>query len=166
MKTQEQISAEVKKYTAFEGLMQKQLDTWYASRGFTVDRTIACKQYDCLVGRFRVEEKIREGVKHDVLIEIIQDLPSKNLGWFYTCDCDYLHYVFTSENRLIKILSFRFIEFKSWLLSIYWTGKLFGEYQISTKGFGLTLNLVIPISHIPPTLLSNHTIGVEVGRLL
>lgn len=165
MKTTELRESEKKQYKVFEVLIQQQLDDWYESKRYSVDRSQACREFDCILRGQRVEEKIRNGVKHDLLIELIQDLETNDPGWFYTSNCDFLHYIFTSNGKLIRLLRFNSKFLKQWLLTTYWL-KPFGDYQVSNMGYGLTLNLVVPLADIPKELMSVYDIGIEIGRLL
>jgi hypothetical protein len=154
MKSTVQIESEKQEFYKLEREIQGLLDDWYLSRGYAVDRSLACRKFDCMLQGRRIEEKIRDGVRDDVLIEIVQDLRTNAPGWFYTTGCHYLHYVFTEQRKLALILRFRYKKFKAWLLDEYWQ-KPFGKYQVSVKGWGVTLNLVVPTVDIPTELLES-----------
>lgn len=136
----------------FEREIQKLLDEWYERRNHKIDRSRSCKQFDLIMDdKFKIEEKIRDCIRDDLLIEIVQDLVTKAPGWFTETECDYLHYVFTKDRKPIKIVRLNWPDFKVWFIE-YLSINKFIQAQISTKGWGCTINLILPINCIDPSL--------------
>lgn len=144
---------EKQEFIKFERKIQRQLDDWYKSKGWMPDRTVSCRHFDLTLNGTTVEEKIRQEIHSDILVEIIQDMVTNDPGWFYVSDAKLLHYVFAMDSNLEKLLCLNLPEFKKWLKNDWWHNHLSGSYKISTKGWGLTLNLVVPINYIPDGLI-------------
>lgn len=103
--------------------------------------------------RYAVEEKFIQGDFNEFCIEILQDMISRNPGWFYTTKADILMYVACEPKtwRPIRAFAIHWADFKKW-----WVGYL-SEHHIpkaiiSPKGYGLSLNLAIRWPQIPKTL--------------
>ncbi len=144
---------EKREFFRFERRCQALADKFYASRWHEIDRSQSCREFDCLLdGRWKIEEKFRTHAYNDVLIELIQDLKSNAPGWFYETSCDYLHYFFMGDDKIIKLFRFNWKNFSSWLIKDYLPEHTQGRYVISKKGWGITLNLSVPISDIPAKL--------------
>lgn len=139
---------------------QSILDKWYMSRGHSVDRSTSCKLYDCIIdGSEKVEEKIRGRKRDDIVIEVIQDVTTNSLGWYFETGCDYLHYVFMDSGVLHRI---KWIDFKNWWESVYLIKNKQGSYIVSPRGWGTTINLVVPISFIPSEILFTYNfMGID-----
>lgn len=149
---------DIKEFIITEKETQEMLDIWYKSLGWYADRSVACIKYDCRIGNDYVEEKARIGEFSDILVELIQDIESNNPGWFFTTGCDYLHYAFTRDRNLTRVLRIKYPEFKNWLITRYWKEKALGrhgKYLTSSKGYGLTLNLKVPILAVPLDILDD-----------
>ena len=114
---------------------QKFFDNYYRRHGWPFKRIMGeeNKKYDCVVKRngiwIKIEEKARfDNAGHDdFLVELIQDIDSNNPGWFFTSEADYIFYLTPQETLYIVDLK-----------------KLQKILPISTKGWGKTLNIVIP----------------------
>jgi len=134
----------------FERKCQKILDDYYKSRGHTVDRSKACKGFDCILdGTWKVEEKIRDREYNDILLEIIQDMETNNPGWFNETECDYLHYVFMKGENISRFIRFKWDKFRNWYIQDYLTIHSQNHCVVSARGWGVTVNLSIPINDIP-----------------
>jgi len=145
--------AEKREFFDFEKYAQMILDEYYESRSHTVDRTQSCRQYDCIIdGQYKVEEKFRQSEYGDILIEVIQNLNTNAPGWFFETRCDYLHYVFMDDSIIKRFIRLKWNKFKSWCLSDYFVSHKHNKTIISSKGWGLTVNLSIPIKDIPDYL--------------
>lgn len=132
------------------------LDKWYIGRGHTVDRTTSCKLYDCILDNTtKVEEKIRSRLRTDIIIEMIQDIKSNASGWYFETGCDYLHYVFIDAGIIYRI---KWAKFKKWYIDSYLTINKHGSYIISPRGWGITLNLIVPLGAIPNTIAEKYCI--------
>lgn len=90
-------------FTEFEKRMQSRMDDVYENMGYSVDRSTADWHKDLVLTdsygkRIKVEEKFRTGIWPDITIELLQDsayrkpFSSKQLGWFYTSESDWLIY--------------------------------------------------------------------------
>jgi len=144
-----------KEFVVREKAAQVGVDQWYASRGWTSARDKACKLFDCVLSRgvnqHTVEEKFRSRIRDDILIELIQDANTGELGWFFTTGCDYLHYIMAGEGGRTILYRIEWPGFKAWLLQ---DPKRF-EYgtKVSADGYGMTINIVVPIKVIPETII-------------
>jgi hypothetical protein len=144
---------EKQEFFDFERYAQQILDGYYESKNHTVDRTTACKLYDCIMdGVDKVEEKIRQEEHNDILVEVIQDMVTYSPGWFYETRCDYLHYVFMNDTKISRFLRIDWNKFKGWCLSKYFIDNKHPYSVISPKGWGVTVNFSIPIKDIPKYL--------------
>ncbi len=95
---------------------------------------------------YKIEEKARIGDYDDVLVEIIEDVKTGDLGWFYQTKADRLIYcLFESEESLEPYVVYVFDIQK--LKNYYFehAKELFRQSNISDKGYGLTLNIFLPL---------------------
>jgi len=142
------IEQEKKEFYEFEKDVQNILDQYYIKRNHTVDRSGACKEFDCILDdKEKVEEKIRDGLFNDILIEIIQDIITFQPGWGITTKSDYIHYVMCLNKLPIRLYRIDWKIFKPWYFDFLKTYR-HGKYIISPKGWGLTLNMLISINDI------------------
>ena len=139
-----------------ESIAQKHLDAFWKTLDVTVVRDGACKNFDALYrygdAQFTVEEKFRriESVRGDVILEIVQALESMGWGWFTKTTAERLAYVLCDlEWRPVKLYSFRFGELRRWYLTEYLPRHRMGTYVCSTYGYGVTINLSLPLKEIP-----------------
>lgn len=147
---------EKKEFFEFEKRSQAIIDQYYLSRDHTVDRSVSCVYYDCLLdGQYKVEGKIRQIERSDILVEFIQDAKTYAPGWFYETRCDYLHYVFMSEsgNSISRFVRINWSKFKDWCLNDYLKTNKHPYSIVSHKGWGITINFSIPIEEIPNQLI-------------
>lgn len=152
------MNEKIRKQTEFEKERQLVLDRFYLSKGWTPDRSGACKAFDLVLAfeskgiTSTVEEKIRAVEYPDFGIEIIQDVFSKNDGWFYTSSADLIF-----QCHYGKIYSVKWSAFKSWFRENYKdinrkkSKNKFSTY-VSVCGFGLTINIGVPWEVIPNNL--------------
>jgi hypothetical protein len=144
---------EKREYFAFEAMCQKVLDNYYLSRGHKVDRSKSCKDFDCILDeKWKVEEKFRDREYNDILIEIVQDLKTFDAGWFIKTKCDYLHYIFMKDDSIIRFMRFKWNDFRNWYLENYLSVHSNHQSIVSKKGWGVTINLSVPIADIPKNL--------------
>lgn len=128
---------------------------FYDKRGYDYHRPNK-KTHDVVINGKFTEEKYRIGTYEDVLIEIIQDMRGlggeiqKALGWFYTEHMIYFHYFMGCETGKgpRTLHRFNWSKLKPWIWKRL-EEKRFHKFQTSIKGYGLTLNYVIPIKEIP-----------------
>lgn len=143
---------EKQEFFKFEKNSQRVIDQYYAQRGHTIDRSVSCISYDCILdGKYKVEEKIRQVERSDVLVEFIQDAVTFAPGWFYETKCDYLHYIFMDETgaSVVRLIRLNWTKFKNWCLTDFLKNNKHPYSVISDKGWGITINLSIPINVIP-----------------
>jgi hypothetical protein len=132
----------------YEKQCQEQIDQYYIERlNFKPERHHSCRKWDFKFFKngklYAVEEKFRKRDFGDFLIEIMQDVPSKNMGWFYETEADYIFYVVQME----AIYIVKWQKFKNWFLQNWKSAKT--TVQKSEEGYGLTLNIAISWSKIP-----------------
>jgi len=136
--------------------MNKLMEKFYESKGCFCDWKVSDKQKDVLLTyqgkETTVELKYRfDKIFPDILIELIQDITTNNSGWFFECRADRLHYVICVDEKLKYFYDIKFNKFKAWF-SEYLTKRPSGKYIISTKGYGITLNVPVPLSDIPTNI--------------
>ena len=69
----------------------------------------------------------------------------------YKIKADYLHYIICNSSEPDYYYSFKWLKFKEFIFEyIKNTAKI--EWIISKKGFGITLNIAIPLSSIPKNI--------------
>jgi len=136
-------------------------DKFYASQGWEYHR-VGAHDFDLFVSGERVEEKFRPGIYQDIGIEILQcmkdiaNLIPKALGWFYTEKFVYLHYFMgCGENGIAVLYRIRWSDFVPWLWSWLNVGRTM-KISVSPKGYGVSLQLLIPISEIPSAIYARY----------
>ena len=109
-----------------------------------------------------VEHKYRRCPKtiwDDILVEIMQDMVSHNLGWIYVCGADSLHYVICQGEENNEHVSYYYDidmrKFKAWLFEWLKT-KRYPKYITSLAGYGITLNLAVPLDEIPEGIIKRY----------
>lgn len=145
-------------FEQFERECQPVMDMFYAQRGHEIVTRKGTKKYDLILkingaATDWIEEKFRNQVRGDLLVEMVQDFATFTRGWFYETACTHLHYVMCDETRVPFVLyRVDFPDFKRWLLASYLKSKRQPTWRLSVRGWGLTLNLVVPIKDIPADL--------------
>lgn len=96
---------------------------------------------------YKIEEKARIGIWNDLLIELIEDLKTGDLGWFYQTKADKIIYSFfeseeAEEPTTIYVLSVE--KMKNFIFENI--KELIKKSKVSSKGYGLTLNIFIPLN--------------------
>ncbi len=153
--------AEIAKAVASEKAMQPYLDSSYRDLGYSLYRC-ATKGYDLRLtdgqGRsYDVEEKILKHSYREFAIEILQDIVTRDPGWFYTTRCQWLSYSMCDQGELSYVYILDWPEFKRWFVYVHLSDKqdrerYRGRYLIESRGKGLTLNLLVPLSYVPGDL--------------
>lgn len=155
-------AAEVNTFFARERRYQPIMDRHYESRGCQVlardgkqawDAMLCCGTDDFIDF---VEEKFRNGIFHDVLIELLQDVCSGERGWFYHTECEHLHYVFCLNDVPQFYYRIWWPEFKRWFLEVWLPSKSFPASPVSKRGYGLTQNIAVPIADIPKDFIKRY----------
>jgi len=145
-----------------ERIGQKFMDPYYISRGFTVDRSTSCHEYDVMIacnGReYKVEEKYRAQDYGDLLLELFQCLEEPQLGWIYHTRADTLNYIICDKDwqpEYFYCVTWR--PFKKWLFDVI-------KHQssiktiVSPKGIGISLNMAIEWAIIPQEYWTKNTL--------
>lgn len=140
-----------------ERMMQPMADAFYTGRGHVVETRKGTQEFDLVLltkgnRRELIEEKFRGAVWDDVLVEIVQDLASGDLGWLYHCQSDYLHYFMCPNWQYIEAMyRIKWQPFRKWLIEEYMPNRRL-KFVISRQGYGLTLNISVPLRDIPDDL--------------
>lgn len=145
---------EVQAAVACERAGQPFMDSYYAGRGWSVDRREASRQFDVKLARdgkvMTVEEKYSRSMRYtDLLIEVMQAVETGQLGWLYDCQADFLHYIVVDDQctpyYLYRLPWPRFRRwFMEWLAAIYWP-----HYITSTRGIGISVSVAVEVGDIP-----------------
>lgn len=130
----------------YERDCQSVMNSHYIKWGI-VDRSGACELYDLALymesGKIvYVEEKFRQVDYGDFLLELIQDVESCNLGWFYKTKASHVFYIVALQT----IYSIDWDSFRKRFREIQEDKKLFAQTRLvySLDGFGCTINISIP----------------------
>ena len=109
-----------------------------------------------------VEHKYRyfpKTIWTDILVEIMQDMKSHNLGWIYKCGADRLYYVICQGEKNNEYVSYYYDidmrKFKAWLFE-WLKAKRYPKYITSLAGYGITLNLAVPLDEIPEGIIKRY----------
>ena len=151
-----------KPFFAFEKEMDVFMEKYYKDKGCIVHKT-GDKQKDITLSyngiETSIEHKYRKVIYDDILVEIIQDVKSNNSGWLYECGADKLHYIICQPvEGIMQPIYFHKITFKSfkdWFFRWYEVEKYPEHRTCKDKGYGLTLNVVVPLNKIPESLDEN-----------
>lgn len=137
--------------------MQPLADEFYRQWGFEIKRN-GDKKKDVTLTREgesqTVEEKYRNCYRPDILIEMVQDLSTVSPGWCVETGCDFLHYFFHNSTQLLELDRIDWTKFKPWFFKTYLPGHKIGDYVLSDKGYGLTLNIPVNKSAIPADIIN------------
>lgn len=126
----------------YESECKEVFNTFYKTKNWLCKRITgrANKFYDCLLqvdGReLKIEEKARGRDYEDLLVEIEQDTETKNPGWLYYTQADYLFYMVMKKT----IYAINMEKLKSHIEQF----KDNYNQKISIKGWGRTVNIAIP----------------------
>lgn len=141
----------------WERAMQPYMDREYRRRGYEVDRTPACRQYDVILRRggavYRVEEKylFTETRYDQMLVELIQNVADEriNPGWFYHVNAEWLIWVYCPSDHVSPPYDFWVISFPQ--LRRRLLQRLGGKKSRTEKAFfysqtpnHITLNVSLP----------------------
>lgn len=141
---------------ALERSAQQLADSWYRARGHEIVDRQGCIGWDLVLRvnnkEFRVEEKFRSGNYGDVLVEVVQDIVTGNLGWLYHTRCVWLHY-FICEGHVPQVLyRIHWPAFSLWFKDYVRDVKHL-KWVKSTRGWGITINVAVPIADIPVEMM-------------
>lgn len=160
---------EKQKFYKQEKQAQELIDKFYLSRGHEIETRKGNKHRDLVLlrggqQRERIEEKFRfNSFGRDLLVEVMQDLVSGDVGWFSETRCDYLHYVLCdNQNVPYRLYRIKWRDgFPNWYCQYLMENKK-AEAIISKRGWGLTVNLSCNWNEIPQELWSKVEILPEV----
>ena len=106
-----------------------------------------------------VEHKYRRcpgRIWDDILVEIMQDMKTHNLGWIYGCGADRLYYVICQGEINNENVSYYYDidmpKFKEWLFGWLKTEKR-PQHIKSLNGYGITDNIAVPLDIIPEKII-------------
>ena len=136
---------------------QKLIDQFYKYQGWNYDRSGSCETYDVIIEEAKVEEKFRYEDYGDFLIEVMQDVISCNMGWYYKTHAERIFYIIKDKT----LYSIDWFYFKKWLKNNYSNLRITG--RISVQGYGLTVNIAIKWLDIPRDLYK--TFDIDIGQL-
>lgn len=138
------------------------MDRWYAAMGWPVDRSGAGVAYDLVLAGRTAEEKFRFREYPDILVELVQDVASANLGWFYTCSAERLVYVWCDASGPSHCWVLDLPAFKRWCCE-HLSRRTGIAAVISNEGFGITMNVAFPKSEVPTGLYRKHDIADDLA---
>ena len=96
---------------------------------------------------YKIEEKARVGIWGDLLVELIEDLKSCDPGWFYQTKADKVIYCFYESEKAEEPKSVYALSVEKMRNFVFEHAKeLIRKSNISPKGYGLTLNIFIPLN--------------------
>lgn len=134
--------------------MRDYMKEYYEGCGCHVDYSVSNIEYDVLLTyRYKktsIEEKYRRKEFPDILVELIQDIATNNSGWYYTSNAEYLNYIICDE-RPLYFYKINYRMFKDFVIE-YIRNNTAG-FIIAKEGYGLTLNISIPLSDIPVNII-------------
>ena len=147
---------------AFESRMNSKMDRLYKFHEYEIiwngDRQ---KDVTLIIDGEKklIEHKYRyfpDKIWNDILVEIVQDIPSNEKGWIYECQADILTYIICQGDKMDEYIThyydIQFKEFREWLWG--WISiKRNLQYRTSFSGYGVTLNLAVPLKDIPDYLI-------------
>ena len=156
----QRIESEKRRFYDLERRAQEYLNELYKDIGAIIVSRNGNTKRDLVVSvngkELKIEEKIRNasvsGIQ-DIAIEILQDMSTTGAyGWFYTEEFDYLVYAWCKDTgEPIKVLSIDWEKFKAWFLN-WLCEKKHVAALVSCKGWGKTINILVPIKSIPRNL--------------
>lgn len=148
----------------FEERAQERLDAFWLTQGIAVDRSRSCREFDAVYTdrtgqQWTVEEKFfraSTAYANTLLLEIVQALEAANWGWFVKTPADKLAYTISRDDDGVPIAVrlLRWPEFKLWYMNTYLPKHPSGTFVRSARGYGMTINLSIPVRDIPEHLYS------------
>jgi len=159
------ISEAAKPFFDFEEEMDVFMEKYYKSKGCKVYKN-GDTQKDITLSyngiKTSIEHKYRKVIYNDVLVEIIQDVKSNNSGWLYGCGAEKLNYIICQPvEEIMQPIYFHKIEFESfrnWFFKWYKIEKHPEHRTCKDKGYGLTLNVVVPLNKIPEIIIEKRII--------
>jgi len=126
------------------------LDPFYESKGWTIVTRKGTEEYDLILNisgvNYKVEEKIRREDYNDLTIEFVQDIKTKNMGWFFKSKAYFIFYVICKNEIPIKLYAVNFDKLKNF---IYKNHEYVYGLTVSKLGFGESWNFSIPWGKIP-----------------
>ena len=150
---------------AFEGRMNKYMDKLYRFHQYEIiwngDRQ---KDVTLIIDGEKklIEHKYRyfpHKIWNDILVEIVQDIPSNEKGWIHECQADILTYIICQGDKMneyiVHYYDIQFKEFRAWLWEWISQNKN-PQFKPCFSGYGVTLNIVVPLNDIPEYLIKRY----------
>ena len=152
------MNSKTKENFDFESRMNKYMQTYYESKGYDVVWESDVLKDVVLIKNgeeTKVEHKYRRFESahqyDDILIEVIQDVKDKSMGWLYTSGADILNYIICLKTqhgeKPDRFYAFYLSEFKNWFYNYIETNHI--KYVTSKDGYGITINISVPIKDLP-----------------
>ena len=123
----------------------------YLEIGFEIISRKDCKYWDLILRQddktFTVEEKALRKTSDSLFVETIQDTETNTIGWIEYSKADFLIYGMFGDKIVVYRLPLQ--KFREWFKENI---DDFKEIE-SKKGWGITINKIVPISYIPLDLI-------------
>ncbi len=135
-------------FTDFEKLYRKELDRIYKTMGVSVERIYGKdnEKYDVMLriddAVYTVEEKGLRYYYPDAPIELIQDVISCNLGWYYKTKARFIIFIYYDDILPVVLYSLNFPKLKIGIKECFGNNKV--KLKSALKGYGITVNMCIP----------------------
>ena len=146
---------EIDQFVEGEKLAQGYMDIEYHLRGYQIINRNGNRARDLLIAidgqEYKVEEKFRSSDYGDFLVEILQCMITKEVGWFYKTKADILAYVICKDWKPYHFYLVDWRKFPQWFNGYLLQNKS-PKCRISSRGIGLTLNLAISWGSIPDNI--------------
>ena len=111
--------------------------------------------YELIIASLSSVDKYRnlssDYIYDDILIELVQDICTKDWGWLYISRADKLHYIICINKKPNYFYSINLNPFKKWFFD--WITKIDNpKFIFSNRGWGSTINIAVKIKDIPKDL--------------
>jgi hypothetical protein len=147
--------SELNEFFDFERLYQNELDRIYAEKGYKCQRIVGIKnkEYDCVLIKngqeYHVEEKGERYLFPNAPIEIVQDVLSCNLGWYYNTRASHVLFIYYDEIIPSIVYLIKMGPLRKNLNAIIRDNQR--SLKFALKGFGITVNICIPWKYLIDT---------------
>jgi len=125
---------------------------FYEKMNWIINRDGANYIYDLILKKddveYKIEEKFRFKDYHDFLIELIQDVPTYEKGWYYSSGSKFIFYWVC--DGIDKLYVVNWDKFKIWINDNWGNVKI--DWGISIEGRGKTLFACIKWDIVPNEL--------------
>ncbi len=128
----------------------------YPKMGWNIIERITDKERQEIMGdvilsiggkKYNIDEKTASYLHEDMIIEIMQDAITNNMGWFSKLKkCDGLIYMYFNNSDVVIVYKVNLKKLRELLTDIKNWEK--GKLKSSTGGWGYTINLCYPWKHL------------------